>query len=394
MDRLAQGALKVLLLSWNFPPVIGGIEIVAAKLFAGLQTRAPGSKALVAYAENPTPLPQVERAGKPGLKAFNLFALRRGHALCRSEKFDLIVCSSLSSAPAAWLLSKWHRVPYVLLVHGSDVLRPGFFYQRFARFLVRGARRLCANSQNTANILIGLRLPESRIQVVYPGVDVKEFSDPPPPDPQSEIASLIGEAQIAHRSIVLSVGRLIRRKGILEFVRDVMPRLRETCPDVLYLVVGDDASDSLMHHERLRDAIRAEIDRQDLKEHVRMLGRVGGDDLKRLLFAADLFLLPGLDISGDVEGFGIVFCEAALAGAPSVATRAGGMVEAVVDGETGLLAEPGQADDLHEKVSRLLQDTELRRRLGRQAARRARDEFSWEVICDQYAGVFKNAINQ
>jgi phosphatidylinositol alpha-1,6-mannosyltransferase len=122
-----------------------------------------------------------------------------------------------------------------------------------------------------------------------------------------------------------------------------------------------------------------------------LLGKIPDEDLLRLYFLADIFILPCLDIPGDVEGFGIVFAEAALAGAASVATRVGGIPEAVQDEVTGLLAEPGDFKGLVERIARLLTNESERKRLAEAGARRARAELAWPVIIQAYVDLFSAA---
>ncbi|MGE5609965.1 MAG: glycosyltransferase family 4 protein, partial [Bacillota bacterium] len=184
--------------------------------------------------------------------------------------------------------------------------------------------------------------------------------------------------------ILLSVGRLIRRKGLLEFVEHVMPALVKDHPDVLLLIVGDDAKVSLVHPERLRERIQAKVAELHLENHVRLLGTVPDAELNALFHQAHLFVLPALDIPGDIEGFGIVLLEAALAGVPAVATRVGGIPEAVQDNITGLLTPPADYPALHQAISRLLSDNALYQSLSSAAAHRARTDFSWDAILPQY----------
>lgn len=104
------------------------------------------------------------------------------------------------------------------------------------------------------------------------------------------------------------------------------------------------------------------------------------DDAERNAWyaASDAFALPVRDEGDDVEGFGIVFLEAALAGLPSVAGRSGGAPEAVLDGETGLLVDSTDPQAIAGAVQRLRADPELRRRLGRTGCERGLRDFRWE----------------
>jgi glycosyltransferase involved in cell wall biosynthesis len=94
-----------------------------------------------------------------------------------------------------------------------------------------------------------------------------------------------------------------------------------------------------------------------------------------------------------MEGFGIVFLEAALGRTPTVATRVGGIPEAVVDGETGLLTPPGDTDAMIEAITRLLKDRDLREKMGASGEARARTDFSWETICARYEESFRQCLH-
>jgi phosphatidylinositol alpha-1,6-mannosyltransferase len=177
----------------------------------------------------------------------------------------------------------------------------------------------------------------------------------------------------------------VRRKGVLELVERVMPAVVARHPDVLLLIAGEDAGASLIHKsEPMSERIRAAVDGLRLGNQVRLLGRVGDADVQALMRCADVFVLNVLDLPGDVEGFGIVFLEAGVEGVPSVATRVGGIPDAVADGETGLLVDAGDDEALAGAVSTLLNDGELRVRLGRQAAARALERFTWPSIAQRY----------
>jgi phosphatidylinositol alpha-1,6-mannosyltransferase len=270
-----------------------------------------------------------------------------------------------------------------VLAHGSDVLHPGFLYQRIIRFLFRRAGRLTANSSPTRDLLVEAGIPADRIDVVFPGVRTDDFAAEPAQGAEALLERLAG------KKVLLSVGRLIKRKGLLEFVREVLPGLVKMHPDVALVIVGGDATRSLVHSERMRDQIEQAAGELGLAEQVILTGELPDADVVRLYFRSDVFILPCLDIPGDVEGFGIVFLEAALAGTPSVATRVGGIPDAVADGETGLLVTPGDFPALQEAVGRLLGDAALRGRLAAAGAARARGAFSWPEITRQYEAAFR-----
>jgi phosphatidylinositol alpha-1,6-mannosyltransferase len=135
---------------------------------------------------------------------------------------------------------------------------------------------------------------------------------------------------------------------------------------MMYVVVGNGP-----------DAERLASIAQEVRTRVTWVRNADDAETKAWLAAADVFLLPVREDETDVEGFGIVYLEAALAGIPSVAGKSGGAREAVVHERTGLLVNPNRIDEMTAAVAKLLDDEELRKKLGDEGRERARKEFRW-----------------
>ena len=112
--------------------------------------------------------------------------------------------------------------------------------------------------------------------------------------------------------------------------------------------------------------------------HVKFLGAIDDAEKDLWLKNCDIFIMPSRDINGDVEGFGIVYLEAALAGKPVIAGRSGGVSDAVVDYETGILVEPDNVDSIEDAIQELYRNFDLRQELGDNAMKRAISSFSWK----------------
>ena len=172
-----------------------------------------------------------------------------------------------------------------------------------------------------------------------------------------------------------------------------MPELVRRRPSLLLLIVGEDAHQSLVHsREGMRARIEAATRRYGLERHVELLGAVSDEALVALYRRADLFVLPALDLPNDVEGFGIVFLEAALASVPAVSTRVGGIPDAVEDDRTGVLVEAGDWAAMSRCIATLLDDRTRRAELGRAAEERARRQFAWPVIVERYESVLLSTV--
>jgi len=256
--------------------------------------------------------------------------------------------------------------PYAVYIHGEEItLAIRRWWKRLVvGFILRSAGAVFVNSWFSSRQVLELGVPRNRIHVVYPGVDSGRFR-PDADSPRQTSLHADGER------VLLSVGRLIPRKGLDTLIR-LLPRVAADIPDVVYWIAGGGAQSERQRMEQLAAAT-------GVSDRVRFLGEVPGEDLPGLFKACEIFVMLNRTMSdGDVEGFGIVFLEAGACGKPVVGGRSGGAVEAVKDGRTGLLISGEDADAAVEAIVRLLRDAALRNRLGEAGRRRAIRHFSWD----------------
>jgi phosphatidylinositol alpha-1,6-mannosyltransferase len=171
--------------------------------------------------------------------------------------------------------------------------------------------------------------------------------------------------------LVLGVSRLVPRKGF-DVLFDAVAGL-----DGVHVAIAGTG----------RDRARLERRAQPLGDRCHFLGRVSNDDLPGLYASADAFAMLCRDRWGglEAEGFGIVFMEAAACGVPAVAGDSGGAAEAVVDGETGYVVESRDVLAVRDALARLLGDDARRAAMGEAALRRARSDFSYDVLSRKLA---------
>jgi phosphatidylinositol alpha-1,6-mannosyltransferase len=165
----------------------------------------------------------------------------------------------------------------------------------------------------------------------------------------------------------------VPRKGI-DTVLGALARVRESVPDVVYVVAGEGPD-----RERLEEL----AGRAGVNGSVRFVGAVPNDELALWYSLGDVFVMPSRSEPPDVEGFGIVYLEAAACERPVVAARAGGVPDAVADGVSGLLVEPDDEVGLAQALTELLRDPARRADLGRRARERVLSEFTWDRIADR-----------
>jgi phosphatidylinositol alpha-1,6-mannosyltransferase len=232
-------------------------------------------------------------------------------------------------------------------------------------FVFRRADRIIANSEWTRDELVRMGVDPARITLIYPGVDVDRYR---PGLDCDDLKAGIGLA--GGEKLILTVGRLSRRKGFDQVIRS-LPLLagRGIRARVALIGIGEDW-----------DYLQAVAREAGVADRVHLLGHVPMEDLPRWYNACDVFAMPNRDIDGDTEGFGLVYLEAAACGKPAIAGLAGGTGAAVVDGVTGLRVDGANTEAVADGIARILGDIEFAQRLGRAGLERARRDFSWEAI--------------
>ena len=363
---------KHLLVTNDFPPKIGGIQSLLWEWWR----RLPPEQVTVLTTPHADAAPfdaacrfRIERVREPVLLP-HLLTVRRVHALAASCGADLVV---LDPALPLGLVGPSLELPYDVIVHGAEVTVPGRLPMtrpmlgrvlRRARHVVAAGGYPAAEAEHAA----GRSLP---ITIVPPGVDVDRFR-PLTHDQRRAARQHLGFEPDAE--LVVGISRLVPRKGFDTAIRAVA-RLASSRPR-LCLAIGGAG----------RDASRLEGLARQLGAPVRFLGRVPHDDLPLLYGAADVCTMLCRNRWGGLEqeGFGIVFLEAAACGVPQIAGQSGGAAEAVAHEVTGVVIDPpDDVDAVAEAMVRLLDDHELRQRMGEASRRRAVDEFSYDVLAQR-----------
>jgi glycosyltransferase involved in cell wall biosynthesis len=292
--------------------------------------------------------PPPERIGRLGaIGLLNVCAAIEGLRFRPS----VVLSGHVIVSPAARAISALLRVPYVQYLHGREVVvRPWL-----SRFGIRGAAAVVAVSRYTAELALAQGARRECLHRIPPGVDVVE--------PEGMTRS--------ERPTVVSVARLEQRyKGHDVLIR-AMGLVRSRLPDVQLVVVGDGY---------MRPAYLSLARALGLGDTVEFAGSVSNEERNRILERAHVFAMPSrLPADGGGEGFGIAYLEAGLRRLPVVAGNVAGALDAVVDGETGLLVDPTDHIAVAEAIWELLSDRARAEVLGRAGAVRAR-EYAWPVI--------------
>jgi phosphatidylinositol alpha-1,6-mannosyltransferase len=393
------GAVRCLLVASTFPPIHGGSAVVYDNLCRHLPAGSiqvltakrnyVTGKEITGWREHDASAPYpVERIdllrplmapppanvlvsiGRLLFQDAPLYAraLLAAGRLVRKHKINVVCIGELVAGGMLGIaLKKLFNCKLVFYVHGEEIttVGSGRLYGNRRRQYLQAADKVVAVSSFTCDALTGMMgvRPET-ISLIPNGVDTERFT-PGARDPE-----LIARHQLAGKKVVLTVGRLVRRKGI-DMALHAMAQVMARRSDVHYLIVGDG---------ELREELERTIAELQLGEHVTLVGKVTDDELLRYLRTCDLFLMPNRTLAdGDTEGFGLVFREANACHKPVVGGRAGGAVEAVHDGKTGLLVDGYKPEEIAAAVERILADGELAERLSTNGLQLARENSTAAV---------------
>lgn len=366
--------MKILFIAENWPPRVGGIE----NYLTGLAGELAKQHEVVALAPSVGQSdPRIESGVTDGLttirKRFFWPIIKPAwlplylfiHRLAAREQFDVVLCGKgLFEGLIGYYLKKRLGIPYVVFTYYMEISewqkKPSTL--RKLKRVLDAADRVVVITEVVREKIETLGVVNKNIIKIYPAVD------------EGFVAAL--EKKLASDSVlvkygiekpyILSVGRLIERKGFDDLIRAFAKLDQTKFGDIDLVIVGDGPE-------------RERLEKLAEREYVRplFLSNVPNEDLPALYVEAQLFALTPKEIGGDAEGFGIVYLEAGAASLPILGTKTGGVPEAITDGTTGLLVPPEDVDAIHIALVKLLTNTDLRTRMGKAGRQRVYSEARW-----------------
>ena len=364
---------KVLLVTRNLPPLVGGMERLMRNAAQGIAAYAEltviGPRGCAAY------LPAGVRAIElePGPAWFLPLALLRSLAYCWTQRPAVVLGGSGLLGPVLMLLRWLCGVRVVVYLHGLDIVVDNRLYQALFVPSFRRLHHVVVNSENTGRLALEAGVRASRVTVIHPGTDLPE------PDRAISAERMRGGFGVTARHVLLFVGRVTPRKGLLRFVERCLPEVLSAEPDTCLVVVGDHPGQGLAAAPgELQDVIAAS-QRLGLESAVKFLGQLDDRSLLDAYAAASVLVFPLVETPGDVEGFGMVAIEAAACGTPTVAFAVGGVVDAVAPGDSGQLVPPGDYPAFRDALLAQLREEPAPEACTRFAARFAWPRFHREM---------------
>jgi glycosyltransferase involved in cell wall biosynthesis len=356
----------ILFITRKHPPSIGGMQKLSQSLTVEVGRLAP--TATISWGR-----------GTVGLPWFLSYAVYKSFRIIRSNpQIEVIHLSDALLAPFGVLLKRLFRLPVVVTVHGLDITFPEPNYQRTVPAALRKLDRLVCVSSATRDQCVRRGIPAALCEVIPNGVTLAEFEQPPRPEGLAEVRALAGD-RLEGRKVLLTVGRLVERKGVVFFLDYILPRVLARDPDVCYLIVGEGPQ---------REVIETRIASRHLDDHVALVGQVSDAGLKAAYHLADLFVMPNQPVPNDMEGFGIVALDAGATRRPVIASNIDGIPEAIVPGENGCLLDPTDADAWIRTIRQMLHDDAGRQAAGDRAHEYVAEHYSWDRIAERYARMF------
>ena len=381
--------MKCLLITSYFPPTIGGSATVYGNIFKYSQGRVsvltvkqePGDKKEADPEWNDSEgVYRIKYLMAPPVRCQNILqtlwvvlrydlpvqfkAFTSALRLIRQQKVDVVCIGELQEL--GWLgvlLGIITSVKVIIYTHGEELTTKNTsrFYGKNAKYYLDRADGIVTVSRYTKNTIIKMfDISGDKIRLISNGVDLEKCQ------PVSISEARLGTVKPSSQAHIFSVGRLIKRKGF-DMAIEAMAIVHKQYPGAQLIIAGEGV--------RL-DELKARIRKLNLEDVVRMAGRLSHDELMRFYQDCDIFLMPNRELeNGDTEGFGLVFLEANAFKKPVIGGNAGGAVDAIMHGNTGLLVDGNSASDVADAILKLLGDEPLRREMGEKG-------YEWAVKND------------
>ncbi len=283
------------------------------------------------------------------------------------------------------------KKPFVHTIHGvladeyeqarENRYQP--FRDRIANYFMHRLAKLEEETAKKATVIVTISkyslekiqkyyaVDEAKVRIVPNGVDPEKFR------PFEDQAAVKRQFGLGNEPCVLFVGSLIPRKGLpflVEAAKKIVKEYRET----KFIIVGEGP---------LRNQLLRKLEAANLSGNFSFLGNVKEDMLPAVYNCADVFALPSIQ-----EGQGIVLLEAQASAKPVVAFDVGGVNEALLNGETGLLVKRGSTDKFADAIMKLLSDAALREKMGADGRRFVAENFTWDICAQKMLNVYHEAL--
>src|ERR1035437_3627218 len=361
--------MRILLTTPDYPPTTGGIQLLLERLVHHSRFSYEVVTLSAPKDSNQPTTPCAVRTPRLGghrsaVGVLNTMTIARAVA----SRPDAVLSGHVVTGPAALAIQGLSGVPAIQYLYAEELGRR----PTLTRFVIHRARASVAISSHTRRQALNLGAHFDRLHLILPGVDL-------PPDTSPEYAAREMEPPTA-----ITVARLEDRYKGFDVMIKALPLVRARVPEARWVVVGEGS---------LRGELEAMAASLGVADRITFTGRLDDEARDEWLDRAHVFAMPSrlLPSSRGGEGFGIVYLEAGAHGLPCVAGNVGGSVDAVIDGETGLLVDPTDHVAVADAITDLLLDPDLRTRLGEGGRARA-EQLSWAHMAEQVDDLIERVV--
>lgn len=279
------------------------------------------------------------------------------------NKIDhILVGHLLPLGTVAYIVSRFTRTRYSVIIHGMDFT---FAIRRKRKqfltgLILKNSQKIICSNNFVADMVkdfVG-EVAVSKVQVVNPGINNDFVRD------EVLIEKIKKEHGLNDKIILLSVGRLVKRKGFDKVV-EAMSEVNKAVPNLKYVLAGKGPDEDYIKGCQKEGA------------DILYLDNLSDEEKWAWLALCDIFIMPSRNINGDFEGFGIVYLEANLAGKPVIGGNSGGVPDAIRSAYSGILVDSENTESIKEAIISLATNKELCQKLGAQGQQRAIDKFNW-----------------
>ncbi len=370
--------MNIVLITEDFPPMVGGIAVFLSELSSGLTKRGndvrilanemPGS---IEFDQNQ--IYSIIRYRMPKHFSSLYIGWHLLKQIIRKKPDVLFLGHETATRGLPVLLFHWlFRIPYVILIHAAGNLHKASIVKinKIAVYtLLHNATMLLANSKYTCHLLIERGFQDEKIRVLNPGVDTDFFS---PLNDESIIRETRSKYGIDRLPLILNVGRLVPKKNQVRIIKAIA-KLREQGQSVKCIIAGEGPEQA---------DLKKHIEEFGIGKQVLLIGNASREEVRELLQAADIVALPSIVNNGDYESFGMVALEASTCGRPVIVGSQGGQGDAVIPDKTGLVVDAEDENSIAKALSYLIEKEEFADRMGKAGRKHAVENFSWDKIAE------------
>lgn len=383
---------NILLLTYDFPPLSGGISVLMDKIANCLKERgicvltAEVSREFKKF-DSEADFPIIRKSFTVHVPNWRLpFILIKVFIyilkIYATYRFEVIFIGEVFPLGFIGLIFKlFFRVPFVTFSHGSDsLLVPNKFRNFLVGCIYRRANYVICFSDYTRSNLLKWSIKNEIIKKVSIGIDTELFH------PAVDISQVVKQFNLKDKKVILTVNRLTPRKGI-DSVINCLPELVKNVPSIIYLIVGEGKDEN-----RLKDLVRS----LNLGDYVIFTGEIKHNSLPEFYNSCDIFVNAVREIREterlETEGFGLVNIEASACSKPVIAGATGGVVDAIENGKTGLLINPTNLQELKSAILLLLNDNANAKKMGEAGRQKVLRQFSMENMKSDINKILEGAI--